>query len=116
MSKIANDLMFDILPIVIQSDRKKRNVEDEKETHVYDSENNHHAVFKRSLNTNTETNDVIDYMVVDGKFILCFSEKFTLIYLFFLLLTKKKIYKRKSKTKLSKNLVSFLFFSKLSCL
>ena len=34
MSKIASDLMFDILPIVIQSDRKKRNVEDEKEAHV----------------------------------------------------------------------------------
>ena len=93
MSKIANDLVFDILPIVIQSDRKKRNVEDEKEAHVYDSENNHHAVFKRSLNTNTETNDVIDYMVVDGKYIF---SVFTLIYfLMFFLLLKKKIYKRK---------------------
>lgn len=70
MSKIANDLMFDILPIVIQSDRKKRNVEDEKETHVYDSENNHHVIFKRSIKNNTEANNVIDYMSVDGKSIL----------------------------------------------
>ena len=58
--------MFDILPIVIQSDRRKRNVEDEKEAHVYDSENNHHAIFKRSIKANTMTNDVIDYMIVDG--------------------------------------------------
>ena len=72
--------MFDILPIVIQSDRKKRNIE--KETHVYDSENNHHAVFKRSLNTNTETNDVIDYMVVDGKFILSVFLKSLLLFIF----------------------------------
>ena len=57
--------MFDILPIVIQSDRKKRNVE--KEIHVYESENNHHAIFKRSIKAdNTETNDLIDYMIVDG--------------------------------------------------
>ena len=60
--------MFDILPIVIQSDRRKRNVE--KEIHVYESENNHHAIFKRSIKAgNTEANDVIDYMVVDGTFL-----------------------------------------------
>ena len=68
MSKIANDLMFDILPIVIQLDRKKRDVEEE--IHVYDSENNHHVIFKRSIKNNTEANNVIDYMSVDGKSIL----------------------------------------------
>ena len=67
MNKIANDLMYDILPVVIQSDRRKRNVDEE--THIYDSDSNHHAIFKRSVKTSTEANDVIDYMVVDGTHI-----------------------------------------------
>lgn len=57
--------MFDILPIVIQSGRKKRDTE-EDEPHVYDSENNHHVLIKRELKTKPAVDDVIDYAVLDG--------------------------------------------------
>ena len=70
LSKITDDSTFDILPVVIQSDRKKRNTENE--LHVYDSENNHHAIVKREIKSTTPFKDVIDYAVLDGR------HKFTL--------------------------------------
>ena len=87
MDKIANYLMFDILPIVVQTDRKKRDVEDD-EIHVYDSENNHHAIFKRSIKTTSEANNIIDYMIVDGNLILMGYLKYFVFLILILSLNK----------------------------
>ena len=66
LSKITDDSTFEILPIVIQSDRKKRDAENEP--HVYDSENNHHVIAKREIKSSTPFKDVIDYAILDRKF------------------------------------------------
>ena len=62
LSKITDDSTFEILPVVIQSDRKKRDTENE--SHVYDSENNHHVIVKREIKS---SKDVIDYAILDRK-------------------------------------------------
>ena len=66
LSKISHDSTFEILPIVIQSDRKKRDAENEH--HVYDSENNHHVIAKREIKSSTPFKDVIDYAILDRKY------------------------------------------------
>lgn len=65
MSKISNQHIFDILPIVIQPDRKKRDIENEP--HLYDSENNHHAIYKREVKPINSGHDIIDYVIPDGN-------------------------------------------------
>ena len=54
--------------MVILSDRKKRDLED-NEPYLYDSENNHHAIFKREINTPSKTGDeFVDYVILDGNY------------------------------------------------
>ena len=65
LSKITDDSTFDILPIVIQSDRKKRDAENE--LHIYDSENNHHAIVKRSIESSLPYRNLVDYVALDSK-------------------------------------------------
>ena len=54
--------------MVVLSDRKKRDIED-NEPYVYDSENNHHAIFKREINEPSKTGDeFVDYVILDGNY------------------------------------------------
>ena len=59
--------------MVVLSDRKKRDIED-NEPYVYDSDNNHHAIYKREINKPINSGDeFIDYVILDG------NNKFTLL-------------------------------------
>ena len=69
MSKISTKHIFDILPTVVLSDRKKRDIED-NEHHIYDSHNNHHVIFKREINKPSKTgDDFIDSIIPDGNYL-----------------------------------------------
>jgi hypothetical protein len=53
--------------MVVLSDRKKRDIEN-NEPYVYDSENNHHAIYKREINKPSNTGDeFIDSIIPDGN-------------------------------------------------
>ena len=51
--------------MVVLSDRKKRDLEN-NEPYVYDSDNNHHAIYKREINKPRD--DLIDYIIPDGNY------------------------------------------------
>ena len=59
--------------MVVLSDRKKRDIEN-NEPHVYDSDSNHHAIFKREINKPSKTgDDLFDSIIPDGNYWFTFS-------------------------------------------